>query len=282
MSFIFIRGGAGIMIPSSKQVAEVYRRKLSERTSELRQTRIELEKRTKLLQTQNQEVRTLSARLLCAQDQERRRIARELHDSLGQRLILLTFDLSKLRAMANQVNSTFAEAISRALSDLKSVGTELRTISYLLHPPLLDDLGLLSALRCYVEGFQKRSNISVRLQLPNEMRRLPRSLETTIFRIAQECLANVFRHSGSPTASMELRCLPGGGVSLVVSDKGRGMPPQRLRQIGNGTSSGVGLRGIEERVQLFGGYMEIISGHPGTVIRTVIPSVSESAFAGAE
>jgi signal transduction histidine kinase len=270
------------MISTSKQAAEVYRRKLVERTTELRQTRTELARRTKLLENQNREVRTLSARLLCAQDQERRRIARELHDSLGQKLVLLSFDLSKLRSMAHEFSAALGEAISQKLSDVKSLGAEVRTISYLLHPPLLDDLGLVSALKCYVDGFQERSCISVRLQMPNQMRRLPQSLETALFRIAQEGLANVFRHSGSVTASLELRAHAGGGISLVVADRGRGIPPHKLQQIVGRTSMGVGLRGIEERAQIFGGYMEIGSARPGTVVRVVIPPVADSAFVAAD
>jgi signal transduction histidine kinase len=270
------------MISTSKQAAEVYRRKLLERTTELKQTRTELAKRTKLLETQSREVRTLSARLLCAQDQERRRIARELHDSLGQKLVLLSFDLSKLRSTAHEFSASLADAISQKLNDVKSLGAEVRTISYLLHPPLLDDLGLVSALKYYVDGFQERSHISVRLQLPNQMRRLHQTLETALFRIAQECLANVFRHSGSITASVELKAHPGGGISLVVADRGRGMPPQQLRQIVSRTSLGVGLRGIEERAQLFGGYMEIGPARPGTVVRVVIPPMADSTFVAAD
>ncbi len=178
--------------------------------------------------------------------------------------------------MAKESDTGISEAISHIQKDVKSLGTEVRTISYLLHPPLLDEMGLLVALRCYVDGFQERSRISVSLRLPNQMKRLPQGLEITIFRIAQECLTNVYRHSGSATASLELRCLLGGGISMVISDRGRGIPSQKVRQIAGRSCSGVGLRGIEERARLYGGYVEILSGRSGTAVRIVVPGVGET------
>jgi signal transduction histidine kinase len=256
----------------AKQSAETYRLQLLERTSELDRVRIQLTHQTRLLEKQNAELRILSARLLTAQDDERRRIARELHDGLGQGLVLLSFDLAKVRAMAADVSPVLARAIAEKIEDCRSLAEEVRTISYLLHPPLLDEMGLIPALKCYVEGFQQRSNITVDLQLPSEKKRLPEDLETTIFRVAQECLSNVYRHSGSATACVRLSWQPDGSISLIVSDRGKGISAQKLKQIAN-QASGVGLRGIAERLKLHNGLVKIVVDRRGTSVRTFIPAV---------
>jgi len=162
----------------------------------------------------------------------------------------------------------------------------LRTISYLLHPPLLDELGLGSALRWYMDGFQKRSGINVRLEFSGDARLAP-EMETMLFRVVQECLINIHRHSGSATASIRL-AQAGAHIVLEVEDEGRGMTPEELADIASGLALGVGLRGMRERVKDFGGELEILSQGQGTKVKAVVPmqtspsrTFPEEAAAGA-
>jgi signal transduction histidine kinase len=202
--------------------------RVSERTHEL-QDRIAGQERA------GHALRDLSWRLLHAQDQERRRIARELHDSTGQSLAALTMILSKMRKKAesdpellNQLDES--EQITRAVSD------ELRTTSYLLHPPLLDEMGLKAGLRWYIEGFTQRSNISVRLDMAESLEHLPTDLALMIFRVVQECLTNILRHSDSPSATI---CLSNSNekLALEIRDQGKGMSVDRLAAV---TGPGLG------------------------------------------
>jgi len=233
-----------------------------ERTREL-QDRIARQERAE------QALRGLSWRLLQTQDQERRRIARELHDSTGQSLAVLTMNLSKLGeeayALSPELSSQLIEneKIARAVSD------ELRTTSYLLHPPLLDEMGLQAGLRWYIEGFKERSNIKVSLDLPENLERLPPDLELMIFRVVQECLTNIHRHSESPTAAIFL-CNSSGKLVLEIRDEGKGMSPEKLAATTGPGTAGVGLRGMRERVRAFGGELEIVSDGHGTMVRAVI------------
>jgi signal transduction histidine kinase len=238
----------------------------------------ELEDRIARQERAEQTVRGLSARLLHSQDQERRRIARELHDSTGQSLAALTMILSKLSKKAASVNPELSSELAESEQIARSVSDELRTTSYLLHPPLLDEMGLQASLRWYIEGFKGRSNIDVSLNLPENLQRLPTDLELMIFRVVQECLTNVHRHSESPSATICL-CNSSGKLTLEIRDQGKGMPADRLvAVIGPGTV-GVGLRGMRERVKAFGGELEILSDSQGTVVRAVIP-LHPSAPAG--
>jgi signal transduction histidine kinase len=193
----------------------------------LRNEQGELERRvsdrTADLDTANQNLRELSARLLQLQDDERRRIARELHDSVGQMLAALTMNLSTVRLDVERLVKT-AHALSDSENLVQEMSTEVRTISHLLHPPLLDEAGLLSALRWYVEGFSQRSKIDVDLDLPEHFGRLPRESETAIFRVVQECLTNIHRHSGSSAARIRLRQRDS-EIAVEISDKGKGIPP---------------------------------------------------------
>jgi len=230
----------------------------------------ELEDRIARQERAEQAVRGLSARLLHAQDQEQRRIARELHDSTGQSLAALTMILSKLRKKASSVNSEFSSELDESEQIARAVSDELRTTSYLLHPPLHDEMGLQAGLRWYIEGFKERSNIKVSLNLPENLERLPTDLELMIFRVVQECLTNVHRHSESPSVTICL-CNSSEKLTLEIRDQGKGMPADRLvAVIGPGTV-GVGLRGMRERVKAFGGELEILSGSQGTVVRALIP-----------
>jgi signal transduction histidine kinase len=239
----------------------------------LRNEQGELEKRvqerTSDLDTANQNLRELSARLLQLQDDERRRIARELHDSVGQMLVALTMNLSAVRLDVERLAKT-AHALADSESLVQEMSTEVRTISHLLHPPLLDEAGLLSALRWYVEGFVRRSKIDVDLDLPDAFGRLPRESETAIFRVVQECLTNIHRHSGSSHAKIRLRQREH-EVFVEIEDKGKGIPAEKIQEMALAGAPGVGIRGMRERLRQLGGTMEINSNGSGTVIAVRLP-----------
>ncbi len=231
----------------------------------------DLRKRENEIHIMNRHLHKLSGELLVSQDEERRRIARELHDSTAQLLAALTMNLSLMSnrpAIASDEAGRELVADSLALSDRCS--QEVRSISYGLHPPLLDELGLASALRAYVEGYSRRSGIAVTMDLAADTGRLSSEIELTIFRIVQECLSNVHRHSGSPTASIRLTRAPE-GIELRVADQGRGVPPGWFEDQGN---LGVGIPGIRERASQLGGRMDLKSGPSGTTIQVILPMES--------
>ncbi len=175
-------------------------------------------------------LRELSGRLLQMQDEERRRIARELHDSAGQILAALSMNLTPLEPEAYKISPSAAKAINESLGLVNELSKELRTISHLLHPRLLDEVGLSSGLRSYLEGFAERSKISIDLDIPDDFGRLSRDLETAIFRIVQECLTNIHRHSGSPVGKIRIS-RSNGEVRLQVEDLGKGIPPEKRSAI---------------------------------------------------
>ena len=213
-------------------------------------------------------IRRLSARLLNLQDQERRRIAREIHDSLGQYLVGLKITVEMLGdPTTKNKESLFAEC-SKILEQCIA---ETRTLSHLLHPPLLDEAGFASAATWFVSGFSQRSKIPVTLDLPPDLPRLPDDVEITLFRVLQECLTNLHRHSHSESGEIVLQ-LDAEHVSLEVTDHGSGMPAEVLRQIQSGApQTGVGLAGMRERLHQLGGEFEVESSAKGTVVRVVIP-----------
>ncbi len=209
----------------------------------------------------------LSTQLLQMQDQERRRIGRELHDGLAQTVLAVNLNLAQVRE-STALGARSERALEKARSLLQDMSREIRTLSYLLHPPLLDDLGLVSALKEYVHGFGERSGIQTDVALETGFERLPQNVETTFFRIVQESLANVQRHSGSATARICLR-EEGRGICLEVSDQGRG-----ISQATNGNNNrgkevrlGVGIPGMRERMAQLGGTLEVVSGPQGTTVR---------------
>jgi signal transduction histidine kinase len=161
---------------------------------------------------------------------------------------------------------------------LQQVTGEIRTVSHLLHPPLLDEVGLESALRWYVEGFAERSKVSVNLELPEDLERLPQECELTLFRVVQECLTNIHRHSGSSTATVRIS-RNDTEAKLEVKDDGRGMSQKRQMEIYSGESSGVGLRGMRERVRQIGGTLGIQSSAIGTSITVVLPLAAKTRTA---
>ncbi len=216
-------------------------------------------------------LRNLSGRLLRLQDEERRRLAREIHDSTAQGLAALSLGLGVIAKAAQRLGAREQQALADAQAQVEQSTQELRTISYLLHPPLLDEMGLASALRAYADGFSNRSGVRVTLQVPEQDTRLPGEAETALFRMVQECLTNIHRHSGSPTAHVRL-LLDAESAVLEVSDQGKGL---NVPAPGGSPRSelGVGIVGMQERVRQLGGRLEIESGRTGTTVRAVLPRV---------
>jgi PAS domain S-box-containing protein len=214
-------------------------------------------------------LRKLSGRLLGIQDQERRRIARELHDSLGQYLAGLKIAIELLSNSSTPEKNTGLLAECRDIIE-KSI-TETRTLSHLLHPPLLDEAGFASAASWFVNGFAQRSGIPVSLDLPPDMPRLSESVEIALFRVLQESLTNVHRHSQAPSAEIKVDS-DAEQITIEITDHGRGMPARVLQQLqGDGTKLGVGLAGMRERVHELGGNFEVSSNDGGTTIRARVP-----------
>jgi PAS domain S-box-containing protein len=212
------------------------------------------------------ELRRLSTRLMSLQDEERRRIAREIHDGLGQELaaakMIMDGILAKDSPAMRQPASEASQLIDRAIK-------QVRTISHLLHPPLLDEVGLISALRWYLEGLSERSGIEVRLDVdPPEMGRLTSDLETAVFRIIQEALTNMFRHSGARNGFVSVK-ESDGMIAVTVRDNGKGIE-ERVVQL-RPESVGVGIGGMRQRVTEFGGRLRLANANPGTIVEVVIP-----------
>jgi signal transduction histidine kinase len=219
------------------------------------------------------ELRRLSGRLLELQDEERRRLARELHDSTGQLLAAIQLNLSLVTQVAGADNGEVQRRLSDTAQLTSQAITEVRTMSYLLHPPMLDEAGLALALQWYVEGFVERSNLRIDVQLPSHLDRLPRELEVAIFRILQESLTNIHRHSGSPSAEIKL-IQTAQEVVLMVRDFGKGIlsSPQADNNGGRNLSKlGVGIRGMQERVHQLGGTLSITRQNPGTMLEAHFP-----------
>ncbi len=208
-------------------------------------------------------------RLMKIQDEERRRIARELHDSAGQTLTVLGLSLAQLVQDAESVAPQLAESGKQIEEIVQQLHREIRTTSYLLHPPLLDEAGLSSALRWYVEGAEERSGMSIDLSISDKLGRLPADMELAVFRIVQECLTNIHRHAESKTGSIRI-ARQNGAIRIEVHDQGKGMPPERLAEIQT-RGSGVGIRGIRERLRQFHGEMKIESDASGTRFFATIP-----------
>jgi PAS domain S-box-containing protein len=221
----------------------------------------------------------LSARLLKLQDEERRRIARELHDGVGQLLAAMSMNAAGLEKEKSDLTPEAALRVEENSKLIEQVSSDIRTMSYLFHPPLLDEMGLHSALNWYVDGFAERSKISAKLEVAANWERLPEDYELCLFRIAQECLTNIHRHSGGKSAQVRLLRLPG-EVKLEVIDDGRGIKDETLSKIVGGATAGVGLRGMRERVRQLGGSLEVRSNGKGATVIATVPFIESPTDKG--
>jgi signal transduction histidine kinase len=222
------------------------------------------------LREQRNELRTLANQLMYAQDDERRRIATMLHETTAQDLAALKMLLARLNRTAG-LSDGERKALAESISLAEQSMTQIRTVSYLLHPPFLDEAGLLSALRWYAAGFAERSGIKVALDLQESLERLPLDTETVLFRIVQESLTNIHRHAGSKTARIRLR-RDTETLLLEIEDEGRGIPNVSLQHIARGGGGvGVGIAGMSERIKRLGGHFEIASSKHGTTVRIRLP-----------
>jgi signal transduction histidine kinase len=242
----------------------------------LRQTKIRLESEIaerkvaeQKLRASERSLRELSGRLLQMQDAERRHLGRELHDSVGQYLAVLKMGLEVLKAGKTSAGAD-EQQFSECLRLVDQTITEVRTMSYLLYPPMLEEMGLEMAIGWYLEGFAKRSGIQTTFEMPEPVGRVHRDAELAIFRILQESLTNLHRHSGSSTAQVRL-LKTDGEVTIEIHDQGRGIsgPVLEFAQDACGTV-GVGLRGMTERVRQLGGKLEVVSGLTGTTVRAIV------------
>lgn len=289
-----VRDGVGRLIGASKVARDITERKridraLRESEEKLRalagglETQVQI--RTQELEVRNTEtagqsalLRELSSRLLRSQDDERRRIARELHDSAGQVLTALGISLAGMKQHAIQ-NPELAKDLQEAENTLQALNREIRTMSYLLHPPLLDENGLVEALRWYINGLTERSGLEIELSVSETVGRLPSEIEMALFRTVQEGLTNIHRHSGSKRAAIRLSC-ENNEISLEIQDEGKGIPAAKLANI-QAQRAGVGLTGIRERVRHLHGIVTIASDEKGTLVSVTIP-VSRPAAPVAE
>jgi len=240
------------------------------RSKQSKQLALEHQELESLVAARTAELQKLSQRLLKVQDEERRRFARDLHDSTGQTLAALKMsilllqqsckgDLPKL-ALISEVEALADQALE-----------EIRTMSYLLHPPLLDEVGFACAAEWYIEGFSKRSGINVKAEIAALPARLPRSMEVALFRVLQESLTNVHRHSGASDAIVYFKH-QADAVILEIIDSGKGIPVERLQVLsGVSAETGVGLAGMRERLNELNGNLEIESGANGTSLRATVP-----------
>lgn len=224
-------------------------------------------------------LRQLSARLLKLQDEERRRIARDLHDTTGQKIAVLAMALDRLTKLVDTRKTDVKETLQESREVVGKIGEEIRTLSYLLHPPLLDECGLASAVLWYAEGFKKRSGIQLNVTIDEELVRLAIDAETALFRVVQESLTNVHRYSGS--ASADIRIFnAGGSVHLEIVDYGKGIRAATDRSTFAGTPSlGVGIPGMRERIRQLGGELEVEFGARGTSVKATLPMEAPEKFA---
>jgi len=218
-----------------------------------------------------QELREFSKRLSQSQDDERRRIARELHDSTGQKLCVLAMNLALVQ---NQVKSS-ETALRKMLADCSSltsdISEEVRTLSYMMHPPLLDECGLETSIQMYSRGINRREGLKVELDIPRRLARLSEEAELAIFRIVQASLTNIHLHSGSDKATVTIEHVQE-GLTVTIRDRGRGIPSGVLERSPLGKGAGVGIAGMKERVKYLGGRLEIESSEYGTQVKATIPS----------
>lgn len=233
---------------------DILEARIKERTSELSREVVERQKA-------ETELRELSRKLMTLKEEQQRSIARELHDSVGQYIAAASMSLGVIEANAD-LPAAVRKTLSGAIDSVQEASKEVRLVAYLLHPPMLDEMGLASAIGFYLDGFSERSGITTEVSVTDDFGRLSIELETALFRACQECLTNIHRHSGSPVARILLSRFPR-LVRLQVEDKGRGMPNRKF--------SGVGLRGLRERIAQFSGTTTVVSGTNGTTVTIEVP-----------
>ena len=285
-----LKDGAGSVIGASKVARDITDRKQAERDLRESQERLrnladglefqvrartnELEQRNEVVLQQSEQLRELSNRLLRTQDEERRRIARDLHDSAGQIITVLGMNLASITQSDGQ-NDEIRKALEESHELVHQLSKEIRTLSYLLHPPLLDETGLADAIRLYMKGLEERSGLKIELCIPKDFERLPDDMELAIFRIVQESLTNIHRHSGSKTATIHVS-RDAENVFLEIQDEGTGIPDEKLTAIRT-QRTGVGFTGMRERVRNLKGILNIHSSSNGTKISATFP-VSTTAI----
>jgi PAS domain S-box-containing protein len=242
---------------------------LDRANQELKSEILERKLTERKLAESEQSLRTLSLHLLRTQDEERKRIGRDLHDSLGQVLTVMKMNLEALATLAGEGREQIVKCINLADDCIR----EVRTISYLLYPPMLEELGLRSAVPWYLDGFAARSGIRTTFEVSSDFDRLPRETELALFRVLQEGLTNVHRHSESPVAHIRLSC-EDGTAALRIRDEGKGIPRLILNgsEKGHLAPMGVGLRGMNERMRQLGGRLEVSSDEQGTTVKAIVPA----------
>ena len=288
-----VRDAAGKIIGASKIARDITGRKRIERELNESEQRFrtladaldtqvqfrtqELRRRNAEIMQQSDQLRDLSGRLMSAQDEERRRIARDLHDSAGQNLAALAMTVARIEDEAKRDPARLRETVKEARDLIEGLTREIRTTSYLLHPPMLDEMGLASALGWYLEGLQQRSGLIIELNIPSDFGRLAPDVELAIFRLVQECLTNIHRHSGSKTAVIRIIRGPD-KIYAEVQDHGKGMSPERFAEVqSQGAGVGVGIRGMRERVRQAHGELTVDSNALGTKITATFPATKPAA-----
>jgi PAS domain S-box-containing protein len=281
-----LRDSAGEIIGASKIARDISGRKRVERELHESEARFhtladaldtqvqfrtqELQRRNAEILEQSDQLRYLSGRLMFAHDEERRRIARELHDSAGQNLAALAMTLARIENEGKRDPARVSQILKDARDLIEGLTQEIRTTSYLLHPPMLDEIGLPSSLSWYLDGLKQRSGLIIELNIPADFERLAPEVELAIFRLVQECLTNIRRHSGSKTAVIHI-AREGDKIYAEVQDHGKGISPERLAEI-QSRGVGVGISGMRERVLQSHGELRIDSDALGTKITAVFPA----------
>jgi PAS domain S-box-containing protein len=286
-----VRDAAGRIIGAAKIARDITERKRIERELSESEQRFrtladaldtqvqfrtqELRRRNAEILQQSDQLRDLSGRLMLAQDEERRRISRELHDSAGQHLAALGMGLARIEDDAKRDPERLSKSIKEAQDLIQDLTQEIRTTSYLLHPPMLDESGLSSALHWYIQGLAERSGLSIELNIPDNLERLAPEVELAIFRLVQESLTNIHRHSGSKTAVIRI-ARQADKIYAEVQDHGKGISQERLAEV-QSRGAGVGIRGMRERVRQSRGELTVDSNALGTKITAIFPAETPAA-----